>query len=190
MKNWFIGKNPDARKDWRLEEKGMTGWDGWMAQWTWVWASSRSWWWTGKPVMLWSMGLQRVRHDWAELNWTELNPLAGHCAEDQRGTDMNKLEDEQVTHLMRGLYIKQWGFGRENTQHGDEFLVFTPVFKYFDDFQIGEKLDLFRAVAEEKTTGTYFSSPPKCSVIPVLGSWYEHWHSRNQRTKMDWNGCI
>ena len=85
------------------------GWDGWMAQWTWVWASSRSWWWTGKPGMLQSMGLQRVGHDWAELNWTELNPLAGDCAEDQRGTNMNKLEDEQVTHLMRGLYIKQWG---------------------------------------------------------------------------------
>ena len=41
------------------------GWDDWMAsltQWTWVWASSRSWWWTGKPGML--QGLQRVRHDW------------------------------------------------------------------------------------------------------------------------------
>ena len=47
------------------------GGDGWMAQWTWVWASSRSWWWTGKPGMLQSMGLQRVGHDWAELNWTE-----------------------------------------------------------------------------------------------------------------------
>ena len=43
------------------------GWDGWMASpiwWTWVWVSSRSWWWTGKPGMLQSMGLQRVRHDW------------------------------------------------------------------------------------------------------------------------------
>ena len=51
------------------------GWDGWMAsptQWTWVWVSSRSWWWTGRPGMLQSMGLQRVRHDWAtELNWPE-----------------------------------------------------------------------------------------------------------------------
>ena len=31
------------------------GWDGWMAsptRWTWVWASSRSWWWTGRPGML------------------------------------------------------------------------------------------------------------------------------------------
>ena len=29
VKNWFIGKDPDAGKDWRQEEKGMTGWDGW-----------------------------------------------------------------------------------------------------------------------------------------------------------------
>ena len=44
------------------------GWDGWMAslsQWTWVWVDSRSWWWTGRPGMLRSMGSQRVRHDWA-----------------------------------------------------------------------------------------------------------------------------
>ena len=49
------------------------GWDGWMAspiQWTWVWANSQSWWWTGKPGMLQSMGLQRVGHNWmTELNW-------------------------------------------------------------------------------------------------------------------------
>ena len=39
-------------------------WDSWMAsptQRTWVWASSRSWWWTEKPGVLQSMGLQRVR---------------------------------------------------------------------------------------------------------------------------------
>ena len=44
------------------------GWDGWMAsptQWTWVWASSRSWWWRGKPGVLWFMGSQRVWHNWA-----------------------------------------------------------------------------------------------------------------------------
>ena len=31
------------------------GWDGWMTsptQWTWVWLSPGSWWWTGKPGML------------------------------------------------------------------------------------------------------------------------------------------
>ena len=52
------------------------GWDGWMAspiQWTWVWASSRRWWRTRKPVVLQSIGLQRVRHNWAtELTDTDL----------------------------------------------------------------------------------------------------------------------
>ena len=49
------------------------GWDGWMApltQWTWIWVNSSSWWWTGRPGVLWFMGSQRVGHDWAiELNW-------------------------------------------------------------------------------------------------------------------------
>jgi len=49
------------------------GWDGRMAsltRWTWVWVNSRSWWWTGRPGVLWFMGSQRVGHDWAtELNW-------------------------------------------------------------------------------------------------------------------------
>ena len=41
------------------------GWDGWMAsltQWTWVWVISGSWWWSGRPGVLQSMG----------SNWTEL----------------------------------------------------------------------------------------------------------------------
>ena len=45
------------------------GWDGWMAsltQWTWVWVNSGSWWWTGRPGVLQSIGSQRVG-----LNWTE-----------------------------------------------------------------------------------------------------------------------
>ena len=51
------------------------GWDGWMASptpWTWVWASFGSWWWTGNPGVLQSMGSQKVGPDWAtKLNWTE-----------------------------------------------------------------------------------------------------------------------
>ena len=68
------GKDSDAGKDWRQEEKGTTGWDGWMAsltRWTWVWVSSASWWWTRKPGVLQSMVSQRVRHTWVtELNWS------------------------------------------------------------------------------------------------------------------------
>ena len=48
------------------------GWDVWMAsltQYTCVWTNSGDWWWTGRPGVLQSVGLQRVRHDWAnELN--------------------------------------------------------------------------------------------------------------------------
>ena len=55
------------------------GWDGLMAsptQWTWIWVDSRSWWWTGKPGLLWFIGSQRVGHDWAtELNWTDVRKL-------------------------------------------------------------------------------------------------------------------
>ena len=42
------------------------------SQWTWVWVNSGSWWWTGRPGVLQSMGSQRVEHDWAtKLNWTD-----------------------------------------------------------------------------------------------------------------------
>ena len=40
-------------------------------QWTWVSVNSRSWWWTGRPGVLQSMGSQRVGHDWV-TDWTAL----------------------------------------------------------------------------------------------------------------------
>ena len=48
------------------EEGDDRGWNGWMASptlWTWVWASSGSWWWSRKPGVLKSIGLQRVWHN-------------------------------------------------------------------------------------------------------------------------------
>ena len=62
----------------RLEAGGEwnRGWDGWMASLTWwtrVWASSGSWWSSGKPGVLQSTVLQRIGHNWAtQLNWTDL----------------------------------------------------------------------------------------------------------------------
>ena len=52
----------------KAEEGDYRGWNGWLAsptQWTWVWIGFGSWWWTGKPGVLQSMGLQRIGHDWA-----------------------------------------------------------------------------------------------------------------------------
>ena len=75
-KNLLTGKDPDAGKDWRREEKGTTEDEmvGWHHRLTGheFWVNSRSWWWTGRPGVLQSMGSQRVRHDWVtELNWTD-----------------------------------------------------------------------------------------------------------------------
>ena len=71
------------KRPWCWERLGAGGegddreWDGWMVsltQWTWVWASSGSWWWTGTPGMLQSMRSQRVGHDWV----TESQYSSGH----------------------------------------------------------------------------------------------------------------
>ena len=73
VKSWLIWKDPEAGKDWRQEEKGTTedemiGWHHWLNGHGFC-MDPRSWWWTGRPGVLQSMGSQRVRHDWA----TELN---------------------------------------------------------------------------------------------------------------------
>ena len=77
VKNWLIWRL------WcweRLKAGGKgddRGWDGWVVsptQWSWVWVSSRSWWWAGRPGVLQSMGSRRVGHDWVtEVNWIESN---------------------------------------------------------------------------------------------------------------------
>ena len=50
------------------------GWDGWMASltwWTWVRASSGSWWWTEKPALLQSMGYKGSDMT-DQLNWLNM----------------------------------------------------------------------------------------------------------------------
>ena len=75
VKCWLIGKDPDAGRDWGQEEKGMTGWDVWMASptWcTWVWVNSGSWWWTGEAWHAVIHGVTKSRtrlSDWTDLTW-------------------------------------------------------------------------------------------------------------------------
>ena len=90
-KDWCLSWNPNTldtscevlthwKRPWSWEGLWAGGegddreWDGWMAsptQWMWVWASSGSWWWTGKPGMLQSVGSQWIGLYWAsELNQT------------------------------------------------------------------------------------------------------------------------
>ena len=61
VKNWLTGRDPDAGKDWQQDWR--RGWqrirwsNGISTQCTWIWASYGSWWWTGEPGVLQSMGL-------------------------------------------------------------------------------------------------------------------------------------
>ena len=78
-------------------------WDGWMAsptQWTWVWVNSRSWWWTGRPGMLQSMGVQRVRHSWA----TELTEYK------QGNGETNFFKERTISVMLEsGAIVMFWG---------------------------------------------------------------------------------
>ena len=75
-KSWLIWKDPDAGKDWRWKEKGTIE-DKMVDLMDMSLSKLRSWWWTGRPGVLQSMGSQRVGHDWAiELNWTDSLPLS------------------------------------------------------------------------------------------------------------------
>ena len=73
-KNWLIGKDPDAGRDWRQEEKGMAEDEmvGWMASptgCTWVWASSRSWWY----MEAWRAAVYEVTESQTGLSdWTDV----------------------------------------------------------------------------------------------------------------------
>jgi len=92
-KDWFWSWNSNTLTTWckelthwkspwclerlRAEEGDDRGWDGWMAsltRWTWVWASSGSWWWTGRSGVQQFMGSQIIRHDWmTELIFSSRN---------------------------------------------------------------------------------------------------------------------
>ena len=81
-------KDPDAGKEKAGAEGYDRGWDGWMTsptRWTWVWASSGSWWWTGRPgCSPWG----RKELDMTEgLNWTDSISSTGKTGQ---------------------LYVKEW----------------------------------------------------------------------------------
>ena len=79
VKSWLIWKVSDAGKIEGRRRRDDRGWNGWMAsptQSTWAWVDCWSWWWTGRPGVLWFMVSQRVGHDWVtEFNWTEWKGL-------------------------------------------------------------------------------------------------------------------
>ena len=83
---------------------------------TWVWVNSASWWWTGRPGVLWFMVSQRVGHDWAtELNWYMMCVSVCACS---------VMSDSLQPH---GLYTARllcpWDFPGRNIGVGYHFLL-------------------------------------------------------------------
>ena len=76
------------------------GWQDEMVGWhhrlnVFIWVNSGSWWWTGRPVVLWSRGSQRVGHNW--VNWTELSRI--YCCYIITGTEFKEkhiLEQDEL----------------------------------------------------------------------------------------------
>ena len=89
------------------DDRGSDGCMASLTQWTQAWVDSRSWWWTGRPVVLWFMGSQRVRHNWVtELNWTELMIPSDFSLLFVFATNFNVVATFYCTWILEGL---QWG---------------------------------------------------------------------------------
>ena len=74
------------------------GWDGWIASPTqWTWGSSGSWWWTGKPGVLQSMGSQRDMNEW--LNW---------LTEEEKECRNTWFCHALLYHPLQMLFFKNW----------------------------------------------------------------------------------
>ena len=84
-KNWLIAKDPDAGKDWRREEKGMTedemiGWHYWFDGHEFVQAPGVG---DRQRGLVYSVhGELDTISDWTELNWSHVrlfyNPMVAH----------------------------------------------------------------------------------------------------------------
>ena len=81
-KSWLIGKDPDAGKDWRRGEKGMTedemvGWHHWLNGHEFGWTLGVGDGQGGLVSAVFGVTKSQTRlSDWSELNWTGLHPLA------------------------------------------------------------------------------------------------------------------
>ena len=58
-KNLILRQIEGRRRKWWQRKR----WTASLTRWKWVWASSRSWWWTEKPGMPQSMGSQSIAHN-------------------------------------------------------------------------------------------------------------------------------
>ena len=129
-------KTPRCWERLKVGEEGHNkGWDGWMAsptRWIWVWASSGSWWWTGRPRVLQSMGSPRVGQDWTTTDMVDDFPAVLNIK-----TEQCKRLWGQMKWIKTGIRLTYPApsVGRRKHQtHG------TPVFSY----NLTKKVEIWR----------------------------------------------
>ena len=131
------------------------GWDGWMAsltQWTWVWVSSGSCWWTGKPGVLQSMGSQRVRDNWA--------------------TEQQQRQEQADGNIQRKIPL---GCAEPNTgRKGKRGGICIRFYKYQEEML--ETYEAFLLLKQNETVGRllkadWWRQPVNAFPLPALRCW-------------------
>ena len=133
-------------------------------RWTWVWVNSGSWWWTGRPGVLWFMGSQRVGHDWVtELNWTELK--------------MHKLKWQRIQ-----IYFETFlSLGLRHHSLLDLFLLGQLLLVSFVDF-----------FSSSKTLNVRVPRPLQFSILTCRWSqvYKFHLHTMTHNLNFSQNSCL
>ena len=171
------------------------GWDGWMAsltQWTWVSGNSRSWWWTGKPGVLQSMGSQRVRQDWARELTNQEGPFLDIMSQVRRKVQIGNLmphlsnkegkrENLQAFHV-HGLYsIKVVSIG----DHLKVLILHHPI-EYVISTKVWQAIGITLKYSDEEHTNDpcLYSSQTRSSNLRAItwrGLWNVRWQLENTK---------
>ena len=109
-------------------------------RWTWVWVNSGSWWWTGRPGVLQSMG------NWTELNWGIYSILRSKIA---------GLKDMcscvWLNYVLTDYFLKFW--------------VFFNVLSHSQNTYV----PLLNILADSCITGFNFCQFGRCAVVSHCG---------------------
>ena len=161
------------------------GWEGWMAsptQWTWVWVNSRSWWWTGRPGVLQSIGSQSQ----TQLNWIELTEH-----------DTNRIK-ERIIWLFINRYIWQnsrpQGHNREGNGSPLQYSCLkNPVDRgawWAAVHRVAQTWTWLKQLSMHACIGEGNGSPLQCSCLENPrdgGAWWPAVYGVTQsRTRLKW----